>query len=42
VREYLERLEWDGKERIERLFVDYLGAPEPYTLSVGRLMMLAP
>jgi predicted P-loop ATPase len=41
VREYLESLEWDGKPRMENLFVDYLGAPpNAYTTSVGRLMML--
>jgi predicted P-loop ATPase len=26
VREYLNGLKWDGKKRVERLFVDYLGA----------------
>jgi hypothetical protein len=41
VREYLDRLEWDGRPRVERLFVDYFAAEiNPYTLSVGRLMML--
>jgi predicted P-loop ATPase len=42
VREYLERTRWDGRHRVERLFVDYLGAePNPYTFGVARLMMLA-
>jgi hypothetical protein len=41
VREYLGGLTWDGKTRVERLFIDYLGAePNPYTLSIGRLMMV--
>jgi hypothetical protein len=36
------RPEWDGKPRVERLFVDYLGSePNPYTLSVARLFMTA-
>jgi hypothetical protein len=42
VREYLSGLEWDGKTRIERLFVDYVGAPDDaYTRSVSRLLMVA-
>lgn len=42
VREYLQGLTWDGKPRIERLFIDYLGAPDDnYSRSVGRLMMIA-
>lgn len=42
VREYLNGLEWDGKKRVERLFVDYFGSePNAYTLSVARLMMTA-
>lgn len=28
VREYLESLEWDGKERVETLFADWLGAED--------------
>jgi len=32
VREYLESLEWDGKQRIETLWIDYIGAEDtPYT-----------
>ncbi len=28
VKEYLESLKWDGVERVERLFIDYLGAED--------------
>lgn len=42
VREYLEGLAWDGKQRVARLFVDYLGSePNPYSLDVARLFMTA-
>lgn len=42
VREYLETLEWDGKARAERLFIDYLGADDnAYTRSIARLMLIA-
>jgi len=42
VREYLDRLAWDGEPRVERLFIDYLGAPDDiYSRSVGRMMMIA-
>lgn len=42
VREYLGGQKWDGVSRVERLFVDYLGAPDDaYTRSVARLMMIA-
>lgn len=42
VREYLSGLEWDGESRVERLFVDYLGAPDDsYHRSVARIMMVA-
>lgn len=42
VREYLTGLKWDKKPRIERLFVDYLGAEDnAYTRAVGRLMLVA-
>lgn len=38
VREYLTRQRWDGRPRVDRLFIDYLGAPDtPYTRSVARL-----
>lgn len=37
----LESLEWDGKERIRRLFPRYLGIPESdYTYEATRLMMM--
>lgn len=26
IRDYLEKLEWDGEERLEQIFIDYLGA----------------
>jgi len=42
VRSYLSELTWDGKPRVERLFIDYLGAPDDaYTRSVARVMMTA-
>jgi predicted P-loop ATPase len=42
VREYLERLEWDGVERLDTLFVRYLGAVDTaYTRSVARLALVA-
>lgn len=43
IREYLERVEseWDGVPRIERLFIDHVGAPDDaYHRSVGRLIMV--
>lgn len=41
VRDYLQKLVWDGKPRIDRLFVDYLGAKNtPYTRGIARLMFL--
>lgn len=42
VREYLEGLTWDGKKRIDTLFIDYLGAEDtPYTRAVTRKMLIA-
>lgn len=42
VREYLQATPWDGIPRVERLFIDYLGAPDnPYYRDVARLMMVA-
>ncbi|MEG3174212.1 VapE family protein [Sphingomonas sp. ZB1N12] len=42
IREYLEGVAWDGVERIDRLFVDYLGSDDNvYTRQVARLMMVA-
>jgi len=41
VREYLESLEWDGKERIETLFIDLLGAEDnKYTRAVTRKSLI--
>ena len=41
VRDYLKTLKWDGKPRIDMLFVDYLGANStPYTRGIARLMFL--
>lgn len=40
--EYLEAQTWDGKERVNRLFIDYLGAPDTaYVQEVTRKMLLA-
>ena len=42
VREYLESLEWDGEERAEKLFCDYLGAKDCiYTRAVTRKILTA-
>lgn len=42
VREYLSDLEWDGTERVERLFIDYLGAPDDaYHRGIARIMAIA-
>lgn len=42
IREYLSALQWDGKPRAERLFVDHLGAEENrYTLDTARIMLVA-
>lgn len=42
VKEYLESLSWDGKKRIETLFVDYFGAADtPYTRAVARIHLVA-
>ena len=43
VKEYIERLEWDGVERIGKAFKTYLGAemPEPYLTSVTTKFFLA-
>jgi predicted P-loop ATPase len=41
VREYLSALQWDGVPRVDRLFIDYLGAPDtPYSRSVSRLFFV--
>ena len=42
VREYLHALKWDGKPRIETLFIDYLGAGDTeYVRTVTRKMLVA-
>lgn len=42
VREYLDGLEWDGVQRIDRLFVDYFGAEDSaYMRAVGSIIMIA-
>jgi len=42
VREYLSKTTWDGVPRIERLWIDYVHAPDDaYHRSVARLMMVA-
>jgi len=38
-REYLERLEWDGQPRLDRLFIDYAGAADDaYSRLVARIL----
>ncbi len=40
--EYLESLEWDGEERAERLWIDYLGAEDSaYTRETALLFLMA-
>jgi putative DNA primase/helicase len=42
VRAYLSGLKWDGKERLGRLFIDYLGAEDtPYVRAVARTAFTA-
>ena len=42
VRDYLRGLKWDKKERMERIFIDYLGADDtPYVRTVTRKMLIA-
>lgn len=42
VREYLTSLVWDGTERLDTLFIDYLGAEDSsYTRAVTRKMFVA-
>lgn len=41
VREYLEGLSWDGQKRMERLFIDYLGAEDnQYTRAVTKAALI--
>ncbi len=40
--DYLEKLEWDGEQRIDKLLPRYLGADnDSYTKEIMRLLMLA-
>lgn len=42
VRDYLLQLRWDGRERLDTLFVDYLGAEDnEYTRAVARKSLVA-
>ena len=42
VHEYLDGLEWDGRPRAERLFIDHLGAPDnSYSRDIARFMLIA-
>lgn len=42
VRDYLNGLEWDGRKRVETLFIDYLGAEDSiYTRSVAKIHLVA-
>jgi putative DNA primase/helicase len=40
--DYLNRLKWDGTKRLDKLFIDYLGAADtPYTRAVTRKSFVA-
>lgn len=42
VRDYLSKLTWDGQERLDTLFTDYLGAEDsPYVRAVARKIFTA-
>src|SRR5262249_16761330 len=42
VRDYLDGLQWDGTERLSKLFTAYFGAqPGPYIDAVSRMFLLA-
>lgn len=42
IKEYLNKLKWDGTERLERLFIDYLGASDTaYVRTVTKISLLA-
>lgn len=42
VKDYIERMKWDGTKRVEELFIKYLGARDmEYTRTVTRKMMVA-
>lgn len=41
IRDYLKELKWDGRKRVESLFIDYLGADDNiYTRSVSKVQMV--
>jgi predicted P-loop ATPase len=42
VKDYLDSLEWDGRKRLDQLFIDYLGAEDcEYTRAITRKMLVA-
>jgi hypothetical protein len=42
VREYLDSLEWDGTQRLSKLFTTYFGArPSPYIEAVSRMFLIS-
>src|SRR4029077_8327202 len=44
VRDHIEALKWDGRDRLSHWLVDYLGAqkqPEPYLLAVGPAFLIS-
>ncbi len=42
VRDYLDRLKWDGKARLDNWLVAYLGAkPSPYVSGIGRMFLIS-
>lgn len=41
IRDYLHSLKWDGQKRVERLFIDYLGADDNiYTRTVAKIQLV--
>lgn len=41
VREYLSAVRWDGIERVDTLFIKYMGCPDtPYHREIGRLFLI--
>lgn len=42
IKTFLETAEWDGEERVSRLFIDYLGLPDtPYARETAKLVLIA-
>lgn len=42
VQDYIKSIEWDGKKRLDRLFIDFLGSEDnKYTRSITRKIMTA-